>query len=65
MNETTLNFLTRDGAISVTFSAVLTPTQYDELFLRIPAAESPEELRNLLDELQEKWGLLVLVDSVY
>ena len=64
MNETTLNFLTRDGAIAVTFSAALTSVQYDELFLRIPAAESPEELRLLLDELQEKWDLMVLVDAM-
>jgi|GEM_PF-4442312 hypothetical protein len=56
--STVLNFLTRDGAISVVFPAFLAREQYDNLFECIREhSDSRFELREHIAMLASEWGL--------
>jgi hypothetical protein len=61
---TTLNLLTRDGAVTVTFSTHLTGEQYTKLFDSIrDFSESRSELKERIAMLANEWGLDALADD--
>ena len=61
---TTLNLLTRDGAVTVTFSTHLTGEQYTRLFDAIrDHSESGVELKERIAMLTNEWGLDARVDD--
>lgn len=65
MSGTTIKLLTRDGAIAATFSALLTPEQYEEIYVAVRDVDSPADLWRVLTEAATKWGLQVEVEQVY
>lgn len=56
MEETTIKFLTCDGALCATFEPGLTSGQYDELLIGIYELEGFGEMKQLLEGLAGKWG---------
>jgi hypothetical protein len=57
-STTTLNLLTRDGAVTVTLSALLSGEQYAKLFESIrDYSDSRFELREHIAMLGNEWGL--------
>lgn len=60
---TTLHLLTRDGAITATFTPLLTAEQYDRLLQEIEAGDTREKLTMLLTTLAQGWGCQVVVDG--
>jgi len=60
---TTLHLLTRDGAITATFTPLLTSEQYDRLLQEIEAGDTREKLSSLLTTLAQGWGCQVVVDG--
>ena len=62
--STVLNLLTRDGAITANFFAVLTAPQYARLFECIQEhSESRLELKERIAMLANEWGLDAMVDD--
>jgi hypothetical protein len=61
-NSTTLNLLTREGAICVTFTPGLEPSQYDELHQFSEIIEYQYELEIALKEMGNRWGREVIID---
>jgi len=65
-SSTTLNLLTRDGAVTVTFSTHLTGEQYTKLFDSIrDYSESGFELKERISMLANEWGVDALVDNTF
>ena len=60
---TTLNLLTRDGAITATFSPGLTSEQYDRLLQEVGSGDTRQKLTDLLAGLAETWRCTVVVDD--
>ena len=60
---TTLHLLTRDGAITATFTPGLTSEQYDRLLQEVGNGDTRQRLTELLSDLAEKWRCLVVVDD--
>lgn len=60
---TTLHLLTRDGAITATFTPPLTPDQYDRLHQEIDAGDTRDRLAELLANLAQAWGCQVVIDG--
>ena len=60
--STTLNLLTREGAMTVTFVPPLEPNQYDELSEVVVRIETPHELMNSMKSLGRKWNRDVTID---
>jgi hypothetical protein len=60
---TTLHLLTRDGAITATFTPLLTSEQYDRLLSEVDAADTREKLVGLVVQLAQGWGCEVVVDG--
>jgi len=61
--KTSLSLLTREGAIVVTFAAVLTPAQYAQFYDCVQEADSKPELKDCIGQFAEKHGLKVLMDD--
>ena len=62
--STTLNLLTRDGAVTATFSATLTTSQYETLFESIhDYSDSAIELKERIATLANEWGIDASVDD--
>jgi hypothetical protein len=60
--STALNLLTREGAVSATFSAMLTTPQYAKLFGCIQEhSESRLELKERIAMLANEWGIDAMV----
>ena len=58
MNANILNFLTTDGAISVTFPERLNPSQYQTLYELIQQKHySTSELCAALRQVANEWGV--------
>jgi hypothetical protein len=55
--QTTLNLLTRDGAVYMAFSPHLTPVQYTELVRVSEMAENATELRQLVSVWAAEEGI--------
>ena len=53
---TSLNLLAREGIVCVTFHAILSPPQYDELYGSVRAASSIAELEGLVAKLATNWA---------
>jgi hypothetical protein len=62
MKSTTLNFLTTDGALTVTFTPVLTPEQYELLYDTVATYDSQADLAEALKVLGRSWRCDVVVD---
>jgi hypothetical protein len=63
-DTTTLNLLTRDGAVTVAFAAYLTGAQYMKLFESIrDYSDSGTELRERVAMLANEWGIDATVDD--
>jgi hypothetical protein len=62
-STTTLHLLTREGAITATFTPLLTPEQYDHLLQEIDAGDTRQKLTELLAQLALDWGCQVVVDG--
>jgi hypothetical protein len=60
---TMLHLLTRDGAITATFTPSLTPEQYDCLLQEINTGDTRQKLTELLSTLARTWGCDVVVDG--
>ena len=60
---TTLHLLTREGAITATFTPLLTPGQYDRLLKEIDAGETRQKLAELLTSLAKTWDCQVVIDG--
>jgi hypothetical protein len=60
---TTLNLLTRHGAIAVHFSQVLTPTQYEAVYDCVRNIDDCSSMSKMITRLAEAWGMGILVDS--
>jgi|SRR5688500_3381295 hypothetical protein len=62
MKSTTLNFLTTDGPLTVTFTPVLTPKQYELLYDTVATYDSQADLAEALKVLGRSWRCEVVVD---
>jgi hypothetical protein len=62
--NTTLNLLTRDGAIEVKFSATLTPTQYEEVYDCVSGVEEPQAMCRCIRAVAEKWGIEIMIERL-
>ena len=64
MNATILNFLTTDGAVTVSFEKSLTPYQYDALYSLIHGQHyTTDELCNSMKSLANEWDVVVHLDN--
>jgi hypothetical protein len=63
VESTTLNLLTREGAISFTFSARLTAEQYARLYDSVHDCDTRKELRECIATVANEWGIEVVVDE--
>ena len=63
MQSTSINLLTRDGALSVTFAPALTSPQYDQLLREIENdGTTKADLTALLHSLATLWRCQVQID---
>ena len=63
MQATSINLLTRDGALSVTFAPALSSPQYDQFLREIENdGDTRAELATLLQSLGREWNCRVIVD---
>lgn len=63
MQSTSINLLTRDGALCATFSPALTASQYDQLLREIKNdGDNKVEMTALLQSLAAQWRCQVVVD---
>jgi len=63
MPTTTLHLLTRDGAITATFTPGLTSDQYDRLLQEVGHGDTRQKLTELLSDLADMWRCIVVVDD--
>ena len=59
MSQTILRLLMSDGALTATFSEVLTTEQYAELRALVEIPAKKEDLRLLIEAAAELWGVKV------
>jgi hypothetical protein len=63
MQSTSINLLTRDGALSVTFAPALTSPQYDQLLRELKNdGTTKADLTALLHSLAGQWRCKVEID---
>jgi hypothetical protein len=63
MDRTTLNLLTRDGALAVSFTPALTPAQYGELYeIACDYDDTAEAMAAAVKEAAARWGIKVAID---
>ena len=62
MDSTSLNLLTRDGALAVTFLPALTARQYAELYDLALNADTADQLSAAVRTAAGRWGANVTVD---
>ncbi len=61
--STTLNLLTRDGAISVTFPGYLTGEQYAKLYECVVECDTKQALRECIAMVANEWGIEAIIDN--
>jgi hypothetical protein len=59
--STTLNLLTRDGSVTVTFPMELTEEQYAKLYALVVDAQTREELKDRIAMVANEWGVNAIV----
>jgi hypothetical protein len=62
MECTSLNLLTRDGALGITFTPALTPDQYSELLGLAFDSGTADEMSAAIKSAAGRWGAEVVVD---
>ena len=62
-DRTSLNLLTRDGAVAVTFEAKLTPDQYLRLYASVHEAETKAQLERHLTTVADEWGIAAVIED--
>jgi len=62
MDSTSLNLLTRDGALAVTFLPALTARQYSELYDLALNADTADQLSAAVRTAAGRWGTKVIVE---
>ena len=63
VESTSINLLTRNGAVCATFTPALTSEQYDEILKVVQVdGNTAEELANLLKKLAAKWQRTLILD---
>ena len=60
---TSLSLLTREGAVVVTFAAILTPAQYAAFYDRVQEAATKAEMKACIDQVAQEMGVGVNVDE--
>ena len=61
--QTTLSLLTRDGAVTVTFSAKLTDEQYARLFELTRCAGTKPEMEAILTSVAAEWDVPAVIED--
>ena len=61
--QTTLSLLTRDGAVTVTFSAKLTDEQYARLFELTRRAGTKPEMEAILTSVAAEWDVPAVIED--
>jgi hypothetical protein len=61
-DATHLEFLTRDGVVSVEFRPAVPDEAYDELLKIAKQEDSAQALRDSLIAFSQRWGLAATVD---
>jgi hypothetical protein len=61
--HTSFQLLTRDGAVSVSFSTKLSASQYDTLYECVSDCGTRGELREHIAMLANEWGITAIVDD--
>jgi hypothetical protein len=61
--QTTLNLLTREGAVTVTFPVELTEDQYAKLYAFVVDAQTRQELKDCLAMVANEWGIKAVIDD--
>jgi hypothetical protein len=61
--QTTLSLLTRDGAVTVTFSAKLTDEQYARLFELTRCAETKLDMEAILASVAADWEVPAVIED--
>jgi hypothetical protein len=61
--KTSLSLLTREGAVEVTFAAVLTPEQYARFFECVQAASTKAEMKACIEHVADEFDLEVEMDG--
>jgi len=62
-SSTTLSLLTREGALTVTFFATLTPAQYALLLERVCQVSTADRMRESLTLLANQWGIRAMIED--
>ena len=60
---TTLNLLTREGAVTVTYAAKLTEAQYARLHECVIECDTKQQLRDLIAIVANEWGVKAIIDD--
>src|SRR5260221_14771197 len=63
MGQTTINLLTRDGSVAVTFAAVLTPEQYARLYVCVQEASTKPQMSDCIAMVASEGGVQAVVDG--
>lgn len=63
MQSTTLNLLTRDGAVTVTYEAELSEPQYAKLYECVQEAQTRQELKECIAMAANEWGIKAIIDE--
>lgn len=60
---TSLNLLTRSGAIRVTFTPALSSSQYDQLLGVVNEGDDAQDLSALLRDAARSWARSITIDA--
>lgn len=61
-DSTMLNLLMRGGAVCVTFTPALNPSQYDQLHELVGEVDSSDHLSEILQKLALRWQRQLRID---
>jgi hypothetical protein len=60
---TTLNLLTREGAVTVSYPVELTEEQYAKLYECVSECDTKQELRECIAMIANEWGIEPIIDE--
>ena len=63
VDKTTLNFLSDEGAVAVTFVPALTPDQYNALYTLMKQRWRGDDLKELLKRFAKEWNVTLRMES--
>jgi hypothetical protein len=61
--KTSLNLLTSEGALVVSFASQLTPTQYARLYDTIRDAGNKSEMKDVLQQFSREMNVELVIDE--